>query len=56
MVLLCIPRQKGPQIKTQGETKMTRLLQTYAAPAGRVLLALIFIVAGFQKLTGYAGT
>lgn len=31
-------------------------LQRVAAPAGRVLLALIFIVAGFQKLTGYAGT
>ena len=30
--------------------------QTYAAPVGRVLLALIFIVAGAQKITGYAGT
>ena len=28
----------------------------YAAPAGRLLLALIFIMAGAQKITGYAGT
>jgi len=31
-------------------------LQTLAAPAGRVLLALIFIISGAQKLTGYAAT
>lgn len=31
-------------------------LTPYAAPAGRVLLALIFIMAGAQKITGYAGT
>ena len=31
-------------------------LTSYAAPAGRVLLALIFITAGGQKITGYAGT
>lgn len=29
---------------------------TFAAPAGRVLLALIFILSGAQKITGYAGT
>ncbi|GGM05685.1 hypothetical protein GCM10011534_29360 [Pseudooceanicola nanhaiensis] len=28
----------------------------YAAPLGRVLLALIFITSGFGKITGYAGT
>ncbi|WP_163846924.1 DoxX family protein [Pseudooceanicola aestuarii] len=28
----------------------------YAAPVGRVLLALIFILSGAQKITGYAGT
>jgi len=28
----------------------------YAAPLGRFLLALIFIMAGAQKLTGYAAT
>lgn len=27
-----------------------------AAPAGRLLLAFIFIMAGAQKITGYAGT
>ncbi|WP_375687391.1 DoxX family protein [Pseudooceanicola sp. LIPI14-2-Ac024] len=27
-----------------------------AAPLGRVLLSLIFIISGFQKITGYAGT
>lgn len=31
-------------------------LTSYAAPAGRALLALIFIMAGAQKITGYAGT
>ena len=35
---------------------MTNQLQTLAAPAGRVLLAFIFIMAGAQKITGYAGT
>ena len=30
--------------------------QTYAAPVGRLFLALIFIMAGIQKITGYAGT
>ncbi|WP_137702928.1 DoxX family protein [Marimonas lutisalis] len=30
--------------------------QTWAAPLGRVLLALIFIIAGAQKITGYEGT
>ncbi|OOY30531.1 DoxX family protein [Thioclava sp. F36-6] len=33
-------------------TKLTDL----AAPLGRLLLAQIFIIAGFQKITGYAGT
>ena len=28
----------------------------YAAPLGRVLLSLIFIIAGLQKIPGYAGT
>ena len=31
-------------------------LTSYGAPAGRALLALIFIRAGAQKITGYAGT
>ena len=31
-------------------------LTTYSAPLGRVLLALIFIVSGFGKLSAYAGT
>ena len=30
--------------------------QSYAAPVGRFMLALIFIMAGVQKITGYAGT
>ena len=29
---------------------------TYAAPLGRVLLSVMFIFAGFSKITGYAGT
>jgi len=28
----------------------------YAAPLGRVLLSFMFILSGFQKITGYAGT
>jgi putative oxidoreductase len=31
-------------------------LQTLAAPAGRVLISLIFIQAGWSKISGYAGT
>ena len=31
-------------------------LQKIAAPAGRVLLAFIFILSGFGKITGYDGT
>ncbi|MGB2202769.1 MAG: DoxX family protein [Pseudooceanicola atlanticus] len=34
---------------------MTQLL-TYAAPLGRVLLSIMFITSGLQKITGYAGT
>lgn len=34
----------------------TTQYQSYAAPLGRFFLALIFIVAGAQKITGYAGT
>ncbi len=35
---------------------MTDRLTTLAAPAGRVLLSLIFILSGFQKIGGYAAT
>ncbi|WP_420467941.1 DoxX family protein [Panacagrimonas sp.] len=31
-------------------------LQTLAAPAGRVLLATLFLLAGLQKIGGYDGT
>jgi putative oxidoreductase len=31
-------------------------LQTFSAPLGRVLIALIFVVAGIGKIGGYAGT
>ena len=31
-------------------------IQTLAAPAGRVLLALLFLLAGLQKIGGYEGT
>lgn len=34
---------------------MTNAL-TYAAPLGRLLLSFMFILSGFQKITGYAGT
>jgi putative oxidoreductase len=35
---------------------MSTKLQDSAALIGRILLALIFIIAGFGKITGYAGT
>lgn len=31
-------------------------LQKFAAPAGRVLLAILFILSGISKITGYDGT
>ena len=31
-------------------------LQSFAAPAGRVLISLIFIQSGWGKIAGYAGT
>ncbi len=31
-------------------------LASFAALAGRILLAVIFLVSGFGKITGYAGT
>lgn len=31
-------------------------LQNLAAPLGRILLALIFVLAGINKITGYTGT
>jgi putative oxidoreductase len=31
-------------------------LQSLAAPAGRILLSLMFILAGISKIGGYAGT
>lgn len=37
-------------------TPFASSIQTLAAPVGRILLALIFIVAGLQKIPGYAGT
>jgi len=31
-------------------------IQTIAAPAGRVLIALMFVTSGFSKISGYAAT
>jgi putative oxidoreductase len=31
-------------------------LSSLAAPAGRLLISVIFILSGFQKITGYAAT
>lgn len=31
-------------------------IQSLAAPAGRILLALIFLISGYDKIIGYAGT
>ena len=37
------------------EIKMDKLV-SFSAPVGRLLLALIFVVSGLNKLSGYAGT
>ncbi|MCK5446138.1 MAG: DoxX family protein, partial [Rhodospirillaceae bacterium] len=31
-------------------------LQTYAAPMGRILIGMLFVMAGVMKISGYAGT
>lgn len=31
-------------------------IQSFAAPAGRVLIAIMFVMAGFSKISGYEGT
>jgi uncharacterized membrane protein YphA (DoxX/SURF4 family) len=31
-------------------------IQTFAAPAGRVLIAIMFVMAGLSKISGYGGT
>lgn len=36
--------------------QLLKPLQHIASPAGRVLIAILFIMAGFSKITGYAGT
>jgi putative oxidoreductase len=38
------------------ENTMNSPLQNSAALAGRILLALIFVISGFGKITGFAGT
>ena len=36
--------------------KLMNQIQTIAAPAGRVLIALMFVTSGFSKISGYAAT
>ena len=36
--------------------QLLKPLQLIASPLGRVLIAVLFIMAGFSKITGYAGT
>ena len=31
-------------------------IQSLAAPAGRILLSLLFVITGFQKISGFQGT
>jgi len=31
-------------------------LQTFAAPIGRILISLMFVTSGFNKIVGYSGT
>jgi putative oxidoreductase len=36
--------------------KLMNQIQSIAAPAGRILLALMFVTSGFSKISGYAAT
>lgn len=36
--------------------QLLKPLNKFASPAGRVLIAYLFIMAGYSKITGYAGT
>lgn len=36
--------------------QLAKSLQPIALPAGRILVSILFIIAGFSKITGYAGT
>jgi putative oxidoreductase len=36
--------------------KIMSNIQTFAAPAGRVLIAIMFVMAGLSKISGYGGT
>jgi putative oxidoreductase len=38
------------------ESKTMQTIHSLAAPVGRTLISLIFIVSGFGKIAGYAGT
>jgi putative oxidoreductase len=31
-------------------------IQSFSAPVGRILIAMIFLMAGINKISGYAGT
>tara|TARA_R110002167_G_scaffold183730_3_gene384168 strand:+ start:218 stop:718 length:501 start_codon:yes stop_codon:yes gene_type:complete len=54
------PSVRATPVRRSGkEPSMKSIVDTFAAPldlAGRVLLALIFVTAGFGKIAGYAGT
>jgi putative oxidoreductase len=45
-----------PANPTRTEDSPMHSIQSLAAPAGRILLALIFVTSGWGKITGYAGT
>lgn len=53
-------RSNNPPKSASGSKRkanpMTQSFTSLAAPAGRLLLAFIFIMAGAQKITGYSGT
>ena len=36
--------------------KLMNQIQSIAAPAGRILIALMFVTSGFSKISGYAAT
>ena len=36
--------------------KIMSTIQTFAAPAGRVLIAIMFVMAGLSKISSYGGT
>lgn len=52
---LCSSLTIGATLKSPGENNMN-LLRTLSAPVGRLLIAFIFLISGFNKIIAYTNT